>query len=89
MEFERNTLIFKNINCQFFPCISGININNFNCKFCYCPLYWIPIECEGDYSLLSNGLKDCSSCRIIHDGECGIEHVHKIINKYVSALNCE
>jgi hypothetical protein len=52
---------FQNIDCQFFPCHS---IDTLNCLFCYCPLY--NYECGGNYTILSNGVKDCSNCDLPH-----------------------
>ena len=40
------------------------DIENFNCMFCYCPLY--SHECRGAYKILDNGTKDCSNCLIPH-----------------------
>jgi hypothetical protein len=52
---------FQNIDCQFFPCHS---IDTLNCLFCYCPLY--NYECGENYTILSNGVKDCSNCDLPH-----------------------
>jgi Zn-finger protein len=35
-----------------------------NCMLCYCPYYFT--ECEGNYKILDNGIKDCSGCNIPH-----------------------
>lgn len=59
--------------CEYFPCHKNVDENNFNCKFCFCPLYVLD-ECEGDYSLI-NGIKDCSNCTIPHNGKEGYEHI--------------
>ena len=39
-----------------------------NCFFCYCPLYDDP-DCGGNYTILPNGLKDCSDCLKPHEEE--------------------
>lgn len=52
---------FSNKDCEFFPCHKVDNIEDFNCLFCYCPLYFDD-NCGGNYSILSNGIKDCSEC---------------------------
>lgn len=49
---------FENTACEFYPC----HFKGQNCLFCYCPLYWIPIDCGGRYRMLPNGIKDCSQC---------------------------
>lgn len=56
---------FQNSECEFFPCHNINDKNNFNCLFCYCPLYSFD-ECNGDYIILDNGIKDCSNCLIPH-----------------------
>jgi len=50
---------FQNKECEFFPCHG---IDNQNCLFCYCPLYYQGTECGGDYIILDSGIKDCSHC---------------------------
>ena len=30
---------FCNRECEYFPCHKGADPENFNCLFCYCPLY--------------------------------------------------
>lgn len=54
----------QNNKCEYFPCHRTIDIQNFNCMFCYCPLYHC--DCKGDYQILKNGIKDCSCCLIPH-----------------------
>ncbi|MCM1496135.1 MAG: cysteine-rich small domain-containing protein [Bacteroides sp.] len=57
----------QNQKCEYFPCHSGIKEDEFNCLFCYCPLYGLKEECGGDFVYLENGVKDCSGCRIPHE----------------------
>ncbi len=33
--------------CEFFPCHEGADPDNFNCLFCYCPLYALGEACGG------------------------------------------
>lgn len=68
----------RNDKCEYFPCHKGGNIENFNCLFCYCPLYTLGSECGGNYKYLEDGTKDCSECIIPH-GKNGFDH---IIKKY-------
>ncbi|MBQ9100773.1 MAG: hypothetical protein IJY54_05270 [Paludibacteraceae bacterium] len=68
---------FKNGDCEFFPCHKGINEEEFNCIFCFCPLYSKGTECGGSYTLLENGVKDCSHCSLPHKGEGGYDWVLK------------
>ena len=55
---------FQNKDCEFFPCHKTKDESNFNCLFCYCPLY--QYECKGQCTTLKNGVKDCSNCTIPH-----------------------
>lgn len=61
-----NYNMFTNRECEFFPCHEGIEKEEFNCLFCYCPLYHSK-DCGGNFVLLANGVKDCSYCTIPHE----------------------
>ena len=52
--------------CEFFPCHTVQKKENFNCLFCYCPLYGLGSRCGGNFVYLENGIKDCSACLIPH-----------------------
>lgn len=67
---------FSNKECKYFPCHKGIHGDNFSCFFCYCPLYPYS-DCGGNYTILPNGIKDCSNCLIPHNGEQGWEYITK------------
>jgi Zn-finger protein len=41
-----------------------MDIEDFNCLFCYCPLYGK--NCGGNFVILDTGIKDCSNCIIPH-----------------------
>ena len=58
-----NYKYFSNKKCEYYPCHKGLE--EMNCLFCYCPLYLT--ECSGNYTILDNGIKDCSNCSIPHD----------------------
>ena len=60
---------FTNRDCEYFPCHSGVDEEDFNCLFCYCPLYALGKECGGSFVILENGVKDCSGCTIPHKKE--------------------
>lgn len=66
---EKHFSCFTNRECEFFPCHSGVAFENFNCLFCYCPLYALGKECGGTFTILENGVKDCSDCTIPHRKE--------------------
>lgn len=57
---------FKNTECEYFPCHKLNDKENFNCLFCYCPLYSFE-DCGGVFTFTENGIKDCSDCLIPHD----------------------
>lgn len=57
---------FRNQECEYFPCHPAKDLNNFNCLFCYCPLYALGDRCGGSFTYLPNGCKDCSQCMFPH-----------------------
>lgn len=69
----------QNKECEFFPCHQGVKEEEFNCLFCYCPLYTLKDQCGGNPTFLEDGLKDCSSCTITHKKDVGYDHVMKKI----------
>lgn len=68
---------FENKECEYFPCHKGANSDNFNCLFCYCPLYALGEECGGNKTYLENGVKDCSNCTFPHNKD----NYNKIMEK--------
>ena len=60
---------FQNRECEFFPCHKGADPENFNCLFCYCPLYALGRKCGGNCSFTESGIKDCSGCLVPHRRE--------------------
>jgi Zn-finger protein len=63
---ECNYSFFSHKKCEFFPCHKGADPENFNCLFCYCPLYVLGRDCGGNFRYLENGIKDCSNCLLPH-----------------------
>ena len=59
--------------CEYFPCHKGVKEEEFNCLFCYCPLYMLKDQCGGNFKYYK-GIKDCSDCTITHRPR-GYEHV--------------
>lgn len=57
---------FSNKECEFFPCHKIEDSEEFNCLFCYCPLFSLGKECGGNPVFLKNGVKDCSNCTFPH-----------------------
>ena len=56
---------FRNTDCEMFPCHKVNNKDDFNCLFCYCPLYRLK-DCGGNFSFTEAGVKDCSGCTLPH-----------------------
>lgn len=57
---------FSNKECEYFPCHKTKDEENFNCLFCYCPLYALGDRCGGNFRFTESGIKDCSSCMVPH-----------------------
>ena len=57
-----NYKFFQNQKCEYFPCHKCGEPENFNCLFCYCPLYALGENCGGNFSYTEQGIKDCSGC---------------------------
>ena len=63
---ECNYSFTQHKTCEFFPCHKTDDPDNFNCLFCYCPLYTLGSKCGGNFVYLENGHKDCSNCLVPH-----------------------
>lgn len=57
---------FQNRECEFFPCHSGVAEQDFNCLFCYCPLYTLGDKCGGGFTYTDAGVKSCEACNFPH-----------------------
>lgn len=60
---------FSHKECEYFPCHATNDPDNFNCLFCYCPLYALGERCGGNFRYTEKGLKDCSGCMLPHKWE--------------------
>lgn len=79
---EKRFSFFSHTTCEYFPCHKGVPPEEFNCLFCYCPLYALGKDCGGHFAILENGVKDCSGCTIPHRKEnygFVTEHFEKIL----------
>ena len=65
----RHYAFFQNRDCEYFPCHTGLDPEEFNCLFCYCPLYCLGESCGGDFRYTKNGIKDCTDCIFPHKKE--------------------
>ena len=61
---ENSYRFFANTACVYRPCHEVDDVEDFNCLFCYCPLYFLE-DCGGN-NKNNNGIKDCSDCLIPH-----------------------
>ena len=66
---DHNHRFFRNCDCEYFPCHPTADPNQFNCLFCYCPLYVLDDKCGGQFTYTAAGVKDCSNCILPHDPE--------------------
>lgn len=77
---------YKNLDCKYFPCHKVEKTEEFNCMFCYCPLYFLE-ECGGNYNI-SSGIKDCTDCIIPHK-YAGYDYINKKIMEENSKRRCK
>lgn len=76
---DENYKFFQHKECEYFPCHNTVDLDKFNCLFCYCPLYLIE-DCGGNNSF-TKGIKVCTNCLVPHtDGGYEII-INKIIEK--------
>ncbi len=73
---ERDYPYFANTACAYFPCHEGADPDNFNCLFCFCPLYTLGEACGGDFSYTAKGVKDCTKCLVPHRRNEGTKAVY-------------
>lgn len=66
---EASERFYQNRACPYFPCHGGIAQEDFNCLFCYCPLYALGRACGGGWRYSGKGIKDCSACAFPHRPE--------------------
>jgi len=81
IEMSENFKKVQNKNCEFLPCHKGIPEDEFNCLFCFCPLYILKDKCGGDYTRINNK-KNCSLCGRPHKKD-GYEFIMSKLDKSV------
>ena len=69
---KHSASFFCNRDCAYVPC-HPTEQEDFNCLFCYCPLYPMA-DCGGVFTRLEDGTKDCSACLLPHRPE-GYDYV--------------
>jgi len=75
---ENSYCYFKNTKCEYFPCHT--EMEDFNCLFCYCPLYSME-DCLGVYEYVEVNGKKVKSCK-----DCIFPHVPENYNKMIEIL---
>ena len=63
---EASYRFFENKKCKYFPCHEGLE--EFNCLFCYCPMYHKE-NCPGNPRYIKKGdrkIKVCTDCTFPH-----------------------
>ena len=67
---DNSSRFFENRACEYFPCHEGLE--NFNCLFCYCPMYWFD-DCLGSPEFIKSKsgkiIKACTNCNFPHHPE--------------------
>ena len=59
---ENDHSYFQNRQCKYFPCHTVEDEDEFNCLFCYCPLYMLGDKCGGNFVYTERGIKNCRNC---------------------------
>lgn len=83
---ENDFKFFRNAECHYFPCHTVEDNETFNCKFCYCPLYFFN-DCGGNPTMAGK-VKDCSHCLKPHLPGAH-EYVNLRLKKYFEDLYAE
>mgnify|MGYP005794741677 FL=1 len=76
---------FCHKECEMFPCHRTEEPDNFNCLFCYCPLYALGDQCGGNFEYTEKGVKDCSGCLLPHRKK----NYGYIVEKYEKVVELE
>ena len=66
LRMDQAYAFFQNRTCEKFPCHKGVPEADFNCLFCYCPLYALGDRCGGSFHYTEKGNKSCVKCNFPH-----------------------
>ena len=80
---SQNYKFFNHNDCEYFPCHKTNDPDNFNCLFCYCPLYALKDKCGGNFRYTDKGIKDCTNCTLPHRRD----NYDYIIGKFKDIIN--
>lgn len=75
---EEKYRFFQHRDCEYFPCHEGVPPEEFNCLFCYCPLYPLGTRCGGNWEYTDRGIKSCLHCGFPHRRE----NYEKILERF-------
>ncbi len=88
---QNSAKFFKNTDCSYFPCHKGLDEDEFNCLFCYCPLY-AKNPCPGNPTYIKKDdgrvIKRCTDCTFPHKPE-NYEKIMNILRIKKSAVSAE
>ncbi|MDO5725088.1 MAG: cysteine-rich small domain-containing protein [Tissierellia bacterium] len=79
---EQSYRFFTNKACAYLPCHKTDDIENFNCLFCYCPLYMMGEDCGGNFKM-KDGVKDCTNCLLPHRPK-GYDYINDKLGEYIA-----
>ena len=80
-EIPNSSSFFRNVSCAYFPCHEGVDPRDFNCLYCYCPLYALGPDCGGDFTYTDKGRKNCTGCALPHIRDNGGDLVARHFSK--------
>ncbi|HHX03379.1 MAG TPA: metal-binding protein [Tissierellia bacterium] len=63
---DKKAYYFSHTECEYFPCHETQNPEEFNCLFCFCPLYILGDQCGGNFTYTEKGIKNCVNCLLPH-----------------------
>ncbi|MBR6404053.1 MAG: metal-binding protein [Eubacterium sp.] len=66
---ENSYKFFENKDCKYHPCHK--DIDEINCLFCYCPMYYLK-SCPGTPEYIERAgktIKNCTNCTFPHKAE--------------------
>ena len=78
MKDTKQYSFFSHKDCEYFPCHAGIAEEDFNCLFCYCPLYALGRKCGGGCVYTEHGYKSCAECTFPH----WPDNYYKVLARY-------
>lgn len=83
MEEKKHFKFHQNRECEYFPCHKGVPEDQFNCLFCYCPLYALGKKCGGHCVYTEYGCKSCDQCTFPH----WPQNYEKLLERYKEIMD--